>query len=243
MASSHQSSLKTPGVWFERCRLVLIGGLCLLSVGAIAKLNFSKTVALESQTFDYPEQVTLSSWQFVDSEVARTKNKLPGRRYTFQRENLTATITVHYQPSSDGNVSRLLVAYTEAKPATVYIHSLKHPKTGYLGAFIFQNHAYISACINPHGISTITEQQFVQNQYFHSLNLLPWLMGQRELTDSSCLWTLISAPIAPDATPNKITQTFKQLETAWVEWYQWWRHDRIREGATSAFKRDDYQPK
>ncbi|WP_234376125.1 MULTISPECIES: cyanoexosortase A system-associated protein [unclassified Synechocystis] len=83
--------------------------------------------------------------------------------------------------------------------------------------------ATITACLNPNAPSTLTEQQFISNKYRHNLHFFAWLAGQKDLTDSSCLWTLISAPIAPDATPDEITQTFQQLETAWVEWYQWWQ--------------------
>jgi cyanosortase A-associated protein len=205
-------------------------GLCAISLGTIAKLSVSQTLKGETgqldttaQTFDYPDQVTLPSWQFKTSEKAIVEGKPAGQQYTIQKDDLTVKITAFHQPHSDGNISRLLVAYTKAKPATVYIHPLEHRDTGYFGAFVFEHQAYISACLNPHGLSTVTEQQFVSNQYRHNLNLWGWLAGQKDLTDSRCLWTLISAPIPPNSTPEETTQIFQQLETAWVEWYQWWQ--------------------
>jgi cyanosortase A-associated protein len=219
-----------PSLPLDCVRLALMAGLCLVSLGTIAKLMVSEPVRGESvreeiaaQTFPYPEQITLPSWQFKTSEKAIVDGQPPGQRYTVQKDDLTAQISAFNQPYSDGNISRLLVAYTDAKPATVYIHPLEHPKTGYFGAFVFENQAYISACLNPNGLSTVTEQQFVSNQYRYNLKLLGWLAGQQDLTDSSCLWTLISAPIAPNSTPDEIAQIFQQLETLWVEWYGWWQ--------------------
>lgn len=206
----------------DRIRLTLMAGLCGISLVTIAKLSVSQPVTVEAQTFPYPEQITLPSWQLKTSETTIVEGKPPGQRYTLQQGDLTATITAFHQPRSDGNVSRLLVTYTDAKPATVYIHPLDDPETGHFGAFVFDNQAHISACLTPNGPSTITEQQFVRNQYRHNLHLWGWLSGQTELTDSGCLWTLISAPIAPESTPDDITKTFQSLETAWVEWYHWW---------------------
>jgi cyanosortase A-associated protein len=216
-------------------RLTLMLGLCVISLGTIVKSRIPETVKPETITgeiqknealnlaphFTYPEQITLASWQFKTSDKAIVEGQRPGQRYTFEKDDLTATITAFHQPYSDGNISRLFVTYMGAKPATVYIHPLEHPETGYFGAFVFENQAYLSACINPKGSSTITEQQFVSNQYGHNLNFWGWLTGQTALTDSSCLWTLISAPIAPSMPPDEIAQTFQYLETAWVEWYHW----------------------
>ncbi|MBE9174573.1 cyanoexosortase A system-associated protein [Synechocystis salina LEGE 06155] len=192
----------------------------------MAKLGVSqpgRVKTLSEQPFPYPQQVTLPSWQLKSSETAIIAGKSPGQRYILQKGDTTATIAAFHQLHTDGNVSRLLVTYTDARPATVYIHPVEHTETGHFGAFVFENQAHITACLNPNAPSTLTEQQFISNKYRHNLHFFAWLAGQKDLTDSSCLWTLISTPIAPDATPDEITQTFKQLETAWVEWYQWWQ--------------------
>ena len=206
-------------------------GLCLVSLAAIATPYLFPAPQREpraTEIFAYPPEITLPSWQLLETQGMTTGNQPPGWHYRLQHRRLepkmTAQILTVYQPYSDGNVSRLVAAYTEAKPAMVYIHTLEHPETGYFGAFLFQDQAYLSACVNPRGRSTVTEQQFAGNRYRYNLQLWKGLSGQGDWSDSRCLWTLLSTAIAPQSSPAEIAETFENLETAWVEWCQWWKH-------------------
>lgn len=91
-------------------RLTLMLGLCVISLGTIVKSRIPETVKPETITgeiqknealnlaphFTYPEQITLASWQFNTSDKAIVEGQRPGQRYTFEKDDLTATITAFH---------------------------------------------------------------------------------------------------------------------------------------------------
>jgi len=99
---------------------------------------------------------------------------------------------------------------------------------GYYGVLTHEGKAYLSACINPRGESTVTEQQFRQSLYATDLQvgrILPWISGREPLLDRRCLWTLMSTPLPSgkntDSTASEAA--YKTLEAAWFNWFRWWQ--------------------
>ncbi|NJP09052.1 MAG: cyanoexosortase A system-associated protein [Leptolyngbyaceae cyanobacterium RU_5_1] len=135
---------------------------------------------------------------------------------------------------SDGNVSRYLFVYTAIKTANASLKPKYQPGVGHYGTVSGNGRAYLTACINPRGESTVTEQQFTQNRYTHDLRvdrIVPWILGRESLIDRRCLWTLMSTPLelsTPKTSPKSELVSldkgvYNDLETAWFSWHQGWQ--------------------
>jgi cyanosortase A-associated protein len=123
-------------------------------------------------------------------------------------------------------IRSLLPAFTDV-PATVLVPATTKERSdvGEYSLFVHKDKAYLSTCINPQGITTVTGDKFHANSNPNPLKglpvnrLLPWILGQQTLRDSRCIWTALSMPIdrtAPDG-------TMKKLETIGVTWIRWWQ--------------------
>jgi cyanosortase A-associated protein len=96
-------------------------------------------------------------------------------------------------------------------------------KIGYHFLFEYNNKAYLSACLNRVGESTVNDEQFSKNKYKYGWSpqqTALWLLGKKDFFESGCLWTLISIPTPDESSLEKNYQT---LETVWGEWYRWWK--------------------
>lgn len=190
-----------------------------------------------------PEAPPLPGWQLLQSLPITPKledNSRGSHAYQFQREGQVLYIDVHYlAPWTDGNISRLLFVNTALRAANAQLQERYHPETGFYGVLTHQGRAYLTACINPQGQSTLTEQQATQNRYTTGLRpwrVLRWLLGQENLWDGRCLWTLMAIQLTPDP-PESSDQgetggstgpvspevAYLILVSAWVPWHRWWQ--------------------
>lgn len=172
----------------------------------------------------FPSSVPLQEWQplpsypLVNSATDRV-NYLSGRHYRYIQNSLPLDIEMRYIVDTDGEVKNLLKNYDSISASLVL---RQKDGLGFYGLFTHQEKAYLSACINPYGVSTFTERQFKQNHNAYALQfnrLLPWLLGQGNLKDERCLWTNLSIPL--NSSTSEVA--YQKLETIWVSWYQWWR--------------------
>ena len=190
--------------------------------------------------FIFPDQVPISKWEQRETksltkpltkkeEEAGTEEIINGQQYQYVRKQRTLTIETRYENYTDGNVSRLLAVYTPIKPATVNLNLRNKEGIGDYTIFAHDDKLYLSACMNPKGGSTVTEQKFIRNRYTHDLNakrILFWALGQNDLLDISCLWTLLSLPTDAQTQSQSflLAQNIQFLETAWFDWFNWWRN-------------------
>jgi len=176
----------------------------------------------------YPPQVPLPGWQLDKSVPLAAKNKAqtPGHLYQYSHSQETVDIQVHGQKYGDGNVSRYLMVYGFTPPATTLLTIKQQPTTGYYALTSINSQAYLSACLNPHGQSTVTEAQFIQNLNLHGWSpqrALGWLFGLNDFRDTRCFWTILSAPIADTENPQLLADKYAMLEKVWQDWYRWWQ--------------------
>ena len=93
--------------------------------------------------------------------------------------------------------------------------------------YVAQNRAYLIACMNSRGGSTLTRQEFNDNRERYDLvsdRTIPWLLGQQSFQDKRCVWAHLSIPLQNFASED----SYETLEKAWFDWYQWW-HPRFPE--------------
>lgn len=223
--------------------------LALLCCGALGTLglaivnNPAKSNLREVSTQNFPQPTSLPDLQQIESKslpehkFSKTQVAI-GRQYRYRvgsvaplenRQQQSIDIQVRYitdgvaiQPA----MTNLLPAFTDIS-ATVLVPATtrERPDVGEYSLFVHKDKAYLSTCINPQGITTITGDKFHANSNPNPLKgipvnrLLPWILGQQTLRDSRCIWTVLSTPIdraAPDG-------TMKTLETIGLTWIRWWQ--------------------
>ncbi|MDX2239757.1 MAG: cyanoexosortase A system-associated protein [Leptolyngbyaceae cyanobacterium bins.302] len=173
--------------------------------------------------------VPIQGWQFITSEPVTSNEEAKfGRRYQYRQGEKTLQAEQFYM-QSDGNVSRYLFVHTPIRTANATMKVKFQPGVGHYGLVAHEGKAYLSACVNPRGISTVTEPQFTQNRYANDLQIsriVPWLLGQESLIDYRCLWTLMAVPLKNGSSSDSTAsgeKAYKDLETAWFSWHQWWQ--------------------
>ncbi|WP_019487574.1 MULTISPECIES: cyanoexosortase A system-associated protein [Kamptonema] len=209
----------------------LRSSLLTVTLGAVflvagKSIFYPPTSNLSSTSFEFPQSVPLPEWQAIDSTplvISEDSDSKSGRIYRYQQNSLPLEIKMGYVVDTIGNVENLIRAHNvfESSPGKLTIVS--NQEVGFHGLLQHQNRAYLSACINPRGGSTVTSEQFKYNRNTYDLQLsriVSMLLGQvSRLQDRRCLWTQISIPL-DKTTP---TDANKILETTWVSWYQWWQ--------------------
>lgn len=194
----------------------------------LGKSIFYPTVKDSTVTpFVFPTAVPLPQWQLVKTGPVNSQLIKPpaylsgkyvsGKRYYYIQNDLSLDIEMRYLVNTNGDLKSFIKSYTgQLLPV---LHEQKG--VGFYSMFIHQKRAYLSACINPYGYSTVTSDQFRRNGLRYSVQLdriVSWLTSQTEIMDKSCLWAHLSMPL------NNYSQKSASqiLESAWFDWYQWW---------------------
>jgi cyanosortase A-associated protein len=146
---------------------------------------------------------------------------LSGRAYRYQRGNFTLNIEMRYVIYSIGDLEEYYEGLWRS-PSEPLTNNLRHSQEqGYYAVFKRGDVAYLTACINPRGGSTVTDEQYVYNRRMLDSRpeyWLPWLLGNHSMRDFRCLWTELSL-----TTPNLDSHTFVMLEDLWGFWYRHWK--------------------
>lgn len=94
---------------------------------------------------------------------------------------------------------------------------------GEYGVFADERSAYLTACIPPKGLTTITASQFEINRIQQVVNpqrALTNIFDYSSLTDSRCLWVILSTPLNSGSLE---TASFRTLQSAWFELNLQWQ--------------------
>lgn len=178
---------------------------------------------------DLPTHLPLPNWQALPSQPLTTPTApiptLTGRQYLYRQGKTLLTIEMRYLVHSYVDIATLVrqsPGVSQRSPLVLQ----EHPDIGFYSLAHDSQRAYLQACITPTGRTTVTGQQFQQNQNTPTLlsrRLLPWILGQQELRDWRCLLTSLSLPLnaTSGSTPHD------QLIGLWPTWYQQWR-DRFQ---------------
>jgi cyanosortase A-associated protein len=212
--------------------------LCCSALGTLGLAivnNPAKSNLREVSTQNFPQPTSLPDLQQIESKSLpehkfNNTQVAIGRQYRY-RDRQQKPIDIQVRYITDGvaiqpAMTSLLPAFTDV-PVTVLVPTTtkERPDVGEYSLFVHKDKAYLSTCINPQGITTITGDKFHANSNPNPLKgipvnrLLPWILGQQTLRDSRCIWTVLSTPI-DRATPDG---TMKTLETIGVTWIRWWQ--------------------
>lgn len=186
--------------------------------------------------FEFPAAVPLPQWQLTasqplpDQTVERWpygKLVLSGMQYHYRQNNLPLDIKMRYEIETEGNVKQMTEQNTDVRFLQLKFPPAirQHDHLGSYAVFVYQQRAYLNACINSRGGSTFTTGQFDSNRIRYDAQLerlIPWLLGQQNLRDNRCLWAHLSIPLDRSSPES----AYQVLEQAWFSWYQWW-HTRF----------------
>lgn len=171
-----------------------------------------------------PPTIPLTGWQFIQAKPLSVDKDT--QVYQYNKNGEILEIKTSYRQYDGGNVSRLLLIEVDIPPATVVMEVRYKEGIGYYGIFQYEDQAHLTACINRLGESTLTDQQYVKNKYKYGWSpqrTAWWVLGQKDLFESACLWTLVSMPVESGIDAIALDKTYQTLETAWLEWYDWWK--------------------
>jgi cyanosortase A-associated protein len=177
--------------------------------------------------FTFPSLVPLTGWQQISSTPLTDKlvpdsvyfsgQNILGETYKYRQQDIVLEIQIRYLVDTNGDLKYFIKKYTSQVLPILY-------KTEGLGFYSFyrdKHNAYLTACINPYGETTVTSDQFYQNNLRHAFQLQRiaiWLTHQTKILDKRCLWTHIKIPLE-NKTPESL---YPILKTAWFDWYRWW---------------------
>ena len=213
----------------DRSRTLLLATTAIATAFTLFT-SFVRTEARSSSVKDYifPESVTLSKWKLSFTQPVKphlvvnpseyiTGDFIAGKHYRYRRDEKLLDIEMRYFADTNGDLKSFITSQT-GKLSSV----LKKSEAGFYSLYAHEDKAYLSACINPRGISTVTSDRFNRNLMIHDTrleNILPWLLGRSEFRDKRCLWAHLSMPLDG----NIADEDYKTLETVWFDWHHWWR--------------------
>jgi len=160
-----------------------------------------------------------------DKEFFGRSKYLFGQRYSYLIDNTPINIDLRYLVGTEGDLVPFVkeLGNIEINDEKLREKSIRKDPIGFHALLSSPSRAYLTACINPRGISTVTKEQFDDNGSNQATNkdvVIGWLLGQQELRDRRCLWTLISTPISSESDREAANQ---KLEKIWISWYEWWK--------------------
>ncbi len=206
---------------------ILMAGSLLILLRSLIDSNIGKPTP-----FAFPEKIELASAKTVQSEaIIDTKEfyfrpkYLSGQNYKFLIDNQPINVALRYAVGTEGDLPNFLKELINIDIGEDEIRQkiIRKDPIGYYAMFTYQNQAYLTACINPRGISTVTKEQFDDNASDRAMDrdvIISWLLGQKDLRDRRCLWTLMSTPLTAD---QDSAATNQKLEKIWISWYEWWK--------------------
>ncbi|MDJ0595141.1 MAG: cyanoexosortase A system-associated protein [Pleurocapsa sp. MO_226.B13] len=209
--------------------------ILLIATAIAVALTLGKSIiAPEVQSFQvadytFPESLPLPQWKFsfskpvnpnlVRSPASISGKFMAGKHYRYRQNERYLEIEMRYLVDTNGDLKSFITSQTgELSPGL-----RQDSEGGFYSLYADEDKAYLNACINPHGVSTVTSDQFNRNLTIHNTrieNILPWLLGQAEFRDKRCLWAHLSLPLDRDVS---LDETYRRLETVWSDWYGWWR--------------------
>ena len=218
------------GLGLQRWRLPLLATTWIGVLFAAIYLTVNKQL-LPADTF--PGTLSLNSWEQV-SATSLKKNKsdtvtipsdervLLGKQYRYIKNNHQLQIQMLYATDIFDQPNPFLSQQTKNSDRDSQKNIKKLNGIGYYQLRIEEQQAYLTACINPRGGSTVTLDQFIHNRYTDDFTLnriLPWLLGKEVLKDNRCIWVQLSTPL------NSVTATdaYQILESVWAANYSRWQ--------------------
>ncbi|WP_271253905.1 cyanoexosortase A system-associated protein [Pseudanabaena sp. Chao 1811] len=208
---------------------------CTSSFVAISICLFNLNLKTRSK-LQLPNQISLANWQFKESKILN-----------ISLDNDATSAQQYLYVSSSRNVLRVDAIYTNGtvsiskslemigvKSSNNNLSMRYLDKVGYYALFSDKERAYLSSCINSRGMTTATEEQFINNRPLEMTwsHISAYLMGTSDLFDDRCLFTTISIPIEKNdlgQNSSSLDKKYQTLEKVWINWHLYWKDNFPKE--------------
>ncbi|WP_413171770.1 cyanoexosortase A system-associated protein [Anabaena azotica] len=181
----------------------------------------------------FPDTIAMNSWQQVKvKSLSKYKYKNPttdkleivesGKDYSYFKNGHKLAVQMRYVVNTRGQSNPFVYHLSQnlLKDSQNNIKQLK--EVGYYTLYNDSKQAYLTACINPRGGSTVTSSQFMKNRYKYDIisnRFLPWIAGQNLIRDDRCIWTQLSIPLDGYVAH----EIYTVLESIWNDNYATWQ--------------------
>ena len=202
--------------------LVAVCALVLSTVGnrTVANFEFPQRLQLNSSSIftslDFPHTIESSLEPTDKEEIVKAQQK-----YQYISKKPAISLEMSYLVNTRGNVPAYLQKYTEIAPEAIDKKQVGHIETvGHHAFFTYGDRAYLSSCISPRSLASVSPKQFSQYRYQNDLKLSVgwnWLQGKASIRDRRCLWVNLSTPVISDS-----QTAYQSLEVVWQDLYRWW---------------------
>jgi len=181
-----------------------------------------------------PEQIALSNWQQIKTKTLSVERSdisnphklffvIAGQEYDYVKKGQKVEVQLLYELDSRGNINPFLQKLSPKLQRDSEKNTKQIKGFGYYTAYTDSKNAYLTACINPRGMSTVNSVQFMRNRYSYDLTwsrLLPWILGKDVLRDDRCIWARLSTPLNGE---EVATSLYTVLESVWIDNYNTWQ--------------------
>jgi cyanosortase A-associated protein len=180
-----------------------------------------------------PQQIPLRDLQQITTKsLPVEKNDIPdphrlsleisNQEYEYLKNGQKIEVQLLYEVNSRGDLNPFLQKLSPQSRRDSEKNTKQIPRIGYYTVYSDAKKAYLTACINPRGMSTVNSFQFMHNRYSDDLTwnrLLPWILGKTVLRDDRCIWAQLSTPL----NQGVATSVYPMLESIWSDKYNTWQ--------------------
>ncbi len=194
-------------------RLVL-GMACAATAFTFVKTLTTPVVSVKPSPLVLPEQLPLSDWQWFNHEQVDRSN-------TYYYRDQETTLKIHTTLQQGGNLPSKIRNQWRVPETEIMIRKVE--KLGSYGLFVTEEAAFLTACINPNGTTTVTAQQFSRNQLWQAVQpqrVMALALDQTAVfRDPRCLRLTLSTPLES----QRAETVLPLLETAWRDLNARWQ--------------------
>ncbi len=229
----HEQSRGTPTIIKQKWRLPSLATTWIGMVFAAIYLVCVPTAGRQLLPANaLPDRLSLNGWHTTEAtSLAATRRDAPiasgsglvqfGKQYRLHKNNQQLEVQMHYVVNTKGEpISSVKSTKTRVKDIQKKIVELDG--IGYYELKNDGNIAYLTACINPRGGSTVTRDQFNQNRSNYDFTwsrVVPWVLGKEILKDNRCVWVQISTRL----NEANDESAYRLLESVWAANYTAWQ--------------------
>jgi len=204
---------------------VVFAAIYHIGVGTTGRRLLSTYTLTNTLSLNGWQQVSATSLKSQTSDALTTSDSglvQSGKQYRYLKNNRQLEIQMRYVVNTRGEPNPF-----EGQPTGILVkeyqkNTIQLNRTGYYELKTDVKLAYLTACINPRGGSTVTSAQFLHNRYTNDFTwsrILNWVSGKEVLKDNRCIWAQLSTPL------NGVTasETYQILESVWANNYTRWQ--------------------
>ena len=171
-----------------------------ISFAAVSSLIFPRIGNRSIADFEFPQSFDTGNVTAAQSNTNRKhKGVKATQQYQFVLDHQPFSLVIDYEVGVRGNLANYLQKSTQLNSANIDAKKIKYqPNIGHHALLKDDESVYLSSCISPRSLSSVTQKQFSRQRYLNDLNPIivwQWFQNRASIRDRRCLWILLATPI------------------------------------------------